>query len=215
MGRDGGAEDERPVHRVALGPFAISRTVVTNADFDAFLHATGRPPGEYRNRAGFAQPQQPVVAVNWFDAAAFCTWLARQTGRRFNLPTEAEWEYAARGGRDGCLYPWGDAPPAARPDFPNRWRHGPEPVGTSPPNGFGLFDMCENVREWCADWYDACYYGASPAEDSKGPPRGTLRVARGGSWRLQSKIACCAARANLAPAFRRSDFGFRVTCGPA
>ena len=212
MGQENGATDERPVHRVVVARFALSRYQVANADYDAFVHATGRAPADNRSRTGFALPEQPVVAVNWFDAVAFCNWLGRQTGRHFRLPTEAEWEYAARGGLENCEYPWGNRLPAEREDYANRWLHGPEPVGTSAPNRFGLFDVCENVREWCADWYDAGWYPVSPAYNPKGPARGSVRVARGGSWRLHVKIARCAARASLAPAFRYADFGFRVAC---
>ena len=212
MGQDDASEDERPVHRVALERFTISRCQVTNADFDLFVHASGRPAGEYRSRPEFLLPLQPVVAVNWFDAVGFCNWAARQTGRAVRLPTEAEWEYAARGGRSGCLYPWGSTAADERRSYARRWLRGPEPVGTAEANGFGLCDMCENVREWCADWYDARYYGASPVENPGGPERGTARVARGGSWRSHAKLARCAARGSLQPAFRRSDFGFRVVC---
>ncbi len=210
MGQENGRDDERPVHPVVLAPFAISRCPVTNHDYDAFLHATGRPPGEYRRRTGFCDPRHPVVAVNWFDAAAFCNWLSRQSGRRFRLPTEAEWEYAARGGLRGADYPWGSDPPSTRPGHAGRRLHGPELAGAGPPNHFGLCDMCENVREWCADWYSPRYYCVSPRDNPKGPPRGAQRAARGGSWRLHVKVARCAARASLSPVCRYADFGFRV-----
>ncbi len=212
MGQENGREDERPVHRVTLAPFAISRCPVVNLDYDAFLNATGRARSEYRGRDGFSDPRHPVVAVNWFDAVAFCNWLSQQSGRRFRLPTEAEWEYAARGGLRGADYPWGAEPPSTRPGYAGRWRQGPELAGTGNANGFGLYDMCENVKEWCADWYGARYYCDSPGENPKGPARGTRRSARGGSWRLQVKVARCAARSSLSPTFRYADFGFRVVC---
>src|SRR5205814_5045168 len=88
--------------------------------------------------------------------------------------------------------------------------NGPEPVATSRPNGYGLFDICENVHEWCSDWYDPLYYGSSPEEDPRGPSSGTRRASRGGAWRHQIKIARCAARSSIPPEFRYADYGFRV-----
>ena len=153
---------------------------MTNAGYDAFRRATGRPMSCYRQQPAFARADQPVVAVSWFDAVAYCQWLSQQTGRRFRLPTEAEWERAARGGLEGKLYPWGNQPLFERHNYHSRWREGPEPVGTSLPNGYGLHDMCENVHEWCADWYDPGYYAVSPAGNPRGPERGHRRASRGG-----------------------------------
>ena len=212
MGQEDGRDDERPVHRVVLGAFRLCRFQVTNADYDRFRHATGRPMPEYRQKAGFCDPRHPVVGVNWFDAVAFCHWVSAQSGRHVRLPTEAEWEFAARGGLDQRLYPWGDEPPAERENYAARWREGPEPVGTSQPNPYGLFDMCENVHEWCADWYDPGYYAVSPECDPKGPEHGTRRASRGGAWRHHIRIARCAARSSIPPVFRYADYGFRVAC---
>jgi formylglycine-generating enzyme required for sulfatase activity len=144
--------------------------------------------------------------VNWFDAVAFCRWLSGQMEMHFRLPTEAEWEFAARGGEQR-VYPWGDTPreyPAAR------WEKGPEPVGETGPNAYGLFDMCENVHEWCSDWFDAGYYAVSPEENPPGPQRGTRRASRGGAWRHHVKFCRCAARSSIPPEFRYADFGFRL-----
>ena len=96
---------------------------------------------------------------------------------------------------------------------PGRWRDGPEPVGQGEPNGYGLFDMCENVHEWCSDWYDPAYYAVSPAENPQGPAHGTRRASKGGAWRHHIKFSRCAARSSIPPEFRYADYGFRPVVG--
>jgi len=195
MGQDDGRDEERPAHRVIVSPFRMARCQVTNADFAAF------------RKFEFADPALPVVSVSWFDAAAYCEWLAAQWKLPVRLPTEAEWEFAARGGFAQRLYPWGDALPAKQSD---RWRDGPEPVGRGEPNGYGLFDMCQNVHEWCSDWYDPGYYAVSPEVDPQGPAQGVRRASKGGAWRHHIKFSRCAARSSIPPDFRYADYGFRV-----
>lgn len=215
MGQPDGRDEERPIHRVSVGPFRLCRYQVTNSAYEVFRRATGRPYTRFHGQPDFADPLQPVVGVSWFDAVAYCDWLSREGGGPFRLPTEAEWECAARGGLEQCLYPWGNQPVCERAGYGRRWAVGPEPVGTSTPNGFGLFDMCENVHEWCADWYDPQYYAVSPARDPQGPPTGTRRASRGGAWRHHIKIARCAARSSIPPEFCYADYGFRVACETA
>lgn len=198
MGQKDGRDDERPVHRVTLAPFRLSRLPVTNADFAAFR------PFEFTNSA------LPVTSVSWFEATEYCAWLTSQWGIRLRLPTEAEWEFAARGGLEQSRYPWGNAPPETRAGYAARWLRGPEPVGTAEPNAYGLFDLCENVHEWCSDWYAQDYYSESPSENPQGPATGLRRASRGGAWRHHIKIARCAARSSLPPDFRYADYGFRV-----
>jgi len=194
MGQNDGRDDERPAHRVTVFPFRMSRCQVTNADYAAF------------RKFEFSDPTLPVVSVSWFDAVAYCEWLSGQWNRPVRLPTEAEWEFAARGGFPERLYPWGDdLPPIAA----GRWHDGPEPVGLGEPNGYGLFDMCQNVHEWCGDWYDAAWYAVSPAENPRGPEHGTRRASRGGAWRHHIKVSRCAARSSIPPEFRYADYGFR------
>ena len=200
MGQDDGRDDERPAHRVTVAPFLLCRYQTTNAHYEAFRRVT------MRERPEFTMPTQPATQVNWFDAVAHCKWLTTERGGHFRLPTEAEWEFAARGGFERRLYPWGDA----APEPGERWREGPEPVGEAEPNGYGLFDICENVHEWCADWYDAGYYAVSPAENPSGPPTGKRRASRGGAWRHHVKVSRCAARSSIPPEFRYADYGFRV-----
>ena len=198
MGQEDGRDEERPVHRIRVAPFRLCRFQVTNADF---VRRLGRVA---------EQPAYPVTSVSWFDAVEFCEWLSREWGLPVRLPTEAEWEFAARGGLEQKLFPWGDAPAQSRAQYESRWREGPEPVATAEPNGYGLFDMCENVHEWCADWYDPGYYRYSPEDNPAGPPSGARKSSRGGAWRHHVKIARCAARSSIPPEFRYADYGFRV-----
>jgi formylglycine-generating enzyme len=212
MGSAAGQAVESPVHRVWLDPFSLAATQVTVQQYAHFLRATGNPPPPFWTDPHFSHPQQPVVAVSWFDAVAYCAWLSSLTGSRYRLPTEAEWERAARGGVDGMAFPWGNDPPDSRPNYHTRWQTGPEPVGQSPPNAYGLFDICENVHEWCSDWFDPGYYALSPDGNPQGPPEGQRKASRGGSWRHQIKIARCSARSSIPPEFKYADYGFRVVC---
>jgi formylglycine-generating enzyme required for sulfatase activity len=212
MGQADGRDDEQPLHEVAVSSFRLGRYQVTNGQYDHFCRATGHAAPRFRGQEHFDDPEQPVTGVTWFDAVAYCEWLAETCGP-LRLPTEAEWEWAARGGLDGKLYPWGNEPFSERENYAARWRKGPEPVGTSAPNGYGLYDMCENVHEWCSDWYDPEYYSVSPCEKPIGPPTGTRRASRGGAWRHQIKIARCAARSSIPPHLESADYGFRVACG--
>jgi len=142
----------------------------------------------------------------------YCDWLSTVTGRRYRLPTEAEWERAARGGAEGKLFPGGDAQPQSLPGYEKRWKTGPEPVAQYAPNAFGLYDICENVHEWCSDWYQTDYYTLSPDCNPRGPETGKRRSSRGGSWRHHIKVARCAARSSIPPEFHYADYGFRVAC---
>ena len=151
----------------------------------------------------------PVTSVSWFDAGDYCRWLSAEWRMEIRLPTEAEWEFAARGGLEQQeLYPWGGQPRAyvaggLRSEVAGAGREvGAERVRA--------FDMCENVHEWCSDWYDPRYYDVSPVENPRGPESGTRRASRGGAWRHHIKIARCAARSSIPPEFRYADYGFRV-----
>jgi len=201
MGQADGRDEEKPVHQVALAPFRICRYPVTNAHWEEFRRATGR------EKLPFTHETAPAAGVNWFDASAYCNWLSGQWFVRVRLPTEAEWEFAARGGVEQQAYPWGPDP---RTYEAERWRNGPEPVAHSQPNGYELFDMCENVHEWCADWFDPGYYGTSPKDNPRGPEHGKRRSSRGGAWRHHIKCSRCAARSSIPPEFRYADYGFRV-----
>jgi formylglycine-generating enzyme len=158
----------------------------------------------------FNDPKMPVVAVSWHDAVSYCDWLSLATGKAYRLPSEAEWERAARGGAEHLLYSWGDARPEEVPDYAARWKSGPESVGLYPPNAYKLYNLGDNVHEWCFDWYDAGYYGCSPERNPRGPANGSRRASRGGSWRHQVKISRTAARSSIPPEFKYTDYGFRV-----
>jgi len=212
MGSENGQDNERPVHRVWVDAFLLGATQVSRAEYSKFLAATGRREPPNWNDPSFSQPEQPVVAISWFDAVAYCEWLSEMTSRQFRLPTEAEWERAARGGIEQQMYPWGDDPPETLANYSARWKTGPELVGRAEQNAFGLFDIGANVHEWCADWFDASYYSASEERNPQGSAAGARRASRGGSWRHYTKVSRCAARSSIPPEFQYADYGFRVAC---
>jgi formylglycine-generating enzyme len=210
MGSESGQDNERPIHRVWVDAFELAACQVTNADYAHFLAATNyRAPLHWKD-PNFSHPDQPVVAPSWFDAVAYCEWLSAQTGQNYRLPTEAEWERAARGGLEQKLFPWGDEPLESLANYSSRWRTVPEPVGRAEKNAFGLCDIGANVHEWCADWFQTDYYSLSPERNPNGPADGTRRSSRGGSWRHQTKVSRCSARSSIPPEFQYADYGFRV-----
>ncbi len=222
MGCDTGQDNEKPPHRLWVDEFLLAKYQVTNADYARFLKhaaATSSPPPFWMD-AHLNDPRQPVVGVSWHDTVRYCAWLSSKESDqgpvKYRLPSEAEWERAARGGLEDKLYPWGDAEPQSLPDYARRcaenWKTGPEAVGLAEPNGFGLYNMCDNVHEWCSDWYGAAHYSSSPERNPRGPESGQRRASRGGSWRHQIKISRCAARSSIPPDFKYADYGFRVAC---
>ncbi len=216
MGSDSGQDNEKPVHRVWVDEFLLAACQVTNTDYGRFLRGTSILPPQFWSDPAFNHPEQPVVAVSWHEAIRYCEWLSACSGREFRLPTEAEWERAARGGRESALFPWGETPPQSLPCYAERcagnWETGPEPVGRFDPNAYGLYNMCDNVHEWCSDWYAPDYYGVSLERNPRGPKTGERRASRGGSWRHYIKISRCAARSSIPPEFKYADYGFRVAC---
>lgn len=183
---------------------------MTNEEYVCFVAATRYPEPVCWNDSRFNHPKMPVVALSWHEAVSYCEWLNSETGKAYRLPSEAEWERAARGGAESSLYSWGDAPPDLIPDYASRWKNGPEPVGLNRSNAYGLHNLGDNVHEWCADWYNASYYGCSPEGNPRGPSDGTRRASRGGSWRHHIKISRTAARSSIPPEFKYTDYGFRV-----
>lgn len=215
IGSDTATPPERPAHRVAVGDFYLAQHPVTNAQYARFILDTGqRVPylDDPRVRKENWDPERrtlppgrtehPVVLVSWRDAQAYCEWAG---GR---LPTEAEWEKAARGGLVGKSYPWGDEIDRDLANYDSQ--AGTTPVGSYPANGFGLYDMAGNVWEWVADWYDPQYYSASPIRDPHGPQVGTVKVLRGGAWLLFPEFCRVAYRFRNSPNFRFNLIGFRL-----
>jgi formylglycine-generating enzyme required for sulfatase activity len=196
-------DDEKPAHQVTITRgFWIGQTPVTVGAYKRFAGATGRemPPAPNFNK-GWANENMPIVNVTWDDAQSYCGW----TGGR--LPTEAEWEYAARGGSTEARY--GPLDEVA-------WYSGnsggqTHDVAQKRANGFGLYDMLGNVWQWVSDWYDANYYQSGPAQDPQGPASGQMRVLRGGSWVVAPNFVRVSSRVRLNPAFRHYLVGFR--CG--
>ncbi len=199
--------DETPRHTVYLDAFYMDIYEVTNAQYQKFMDSTGHAEPQYWNESGSNAPQQPVVAITWHDAVAYAEW----AGKR--LPTEAEWEKAARGGLVGKRYSWGDE--ISRDDANYNDIGGKDvwsftsPVGSFAANGYGLYDMAGNMWEWCADWYDEGYYANSPRNNPLGPDSGSHRVLRGGSWHHGPYALRVAGRDFDNPASVGSRVGFR------
>jgi formylglycine-generating enzyme required for sulfatase activity len=240
MGAEDGDEDERPVRRVQLDAFHLSTHAVTNDQYVEFVRATGHPPPGVRDlprivtpaheasfreiAAGYAwrggeppreRGRHPVTLIGYSDAVAYCVWLSTQLGRAVRLPTEAEWECAARGGLEGRRYPWGDDIDPSRANFlpdPGLKRHrGTRPVGCYAPNRLELYDMSGNVWEWVADWYRPDAYRVSGTSNPRGPAEGALRLLRGGSWVTHDVAQLRCAHRHKVPADTYAySIGFRV-----
>jgi formylglycine-generating enzyme len=240
MGADDGDDDERPAHGVYVDAFHLSVHPVTNQQYAEFVRATGHPAPAVRDLPlivtpvhemtfrelattyiwrGGELPQErarhPVTLVTFTDAIAYCAWLSTRLAVAVRLPTEAEWERAARGDLDAKRYPWGDDIDPSRANFlpdPGLKRYrGTRPVGSYAPNAFALYDMTGNVWEWVSDWYAADAYRHSDRRNPRGPAEGTLRIVRGGSWVTHDVSQLRCAHRHKVPADTYAySIGFRV-----
>ena len=223
-------KDAQPVHRVELDAFYMDVYEVTVGQYKKFLTETGHSalPDEVTKFS--PTDSHPVVGVSWYDAEAYCRWVGKR------LPTEAEWEYAARGGLVGKRYPWGGTEPDGRQcnyadksadatlrQLNKDWTWAEmgvddgyarcAPVGKYSPNGYGLYDISGNVYEWCSDWYGENYYSNSSSKNPLGPGTGTKRVWRGGGWGFNAAYLRVAYRNCYSPARRYYRIGFRCVSG--
>jgi sulfatase modifying factor 1 len=215
MGGIDGGSGEMPQHEVTLSPYKIDQSPVTNAQFSLFVADSGHVTGAERQGKGSLwmkytcadRDNHPVVCVWWEDALAYANW----AGKR--LPTEAEWEKAARGGLVGKQYPWGDAPPADQCNWNRVCKEFSLPTSAVlefPPNGYGLYDMSGNVWEWCLDWYADEYYLSDCSVDPQGPSSGAYKVRRGASWNVREAFRLrCANRGAIPQDSSHPNVGFR------
>jgi formylglycine-generating enzyme required for sulfatase activity len=223
MGSDNGSQDEKPVHTVYLDAFYMDVYEVTNARYAECVSTKAcQPPtqtGSSTRRSFYSDAQYadyPVIYVTWAMAKAYCTW------RGGNLPTEAQWEKAARGGLQGMDYPWGNEQPVCEKGAQNGANfegcgssNDTKAVGSYSPNGYGLFDLAGNVWEWVRDWYSESYYSSQTSFTNPfGPTSGDGRVVRGGSWRSYSILLRVADRFRNVPLYNYYDIGFRCSRAP-
>ena len=209
-------KNEQPVHFVAIRRFAMGAREVTFEEYDTFCEATGRKKPD---DAGWGRGSRPVINVNWEDANAYAAWLSENTGRRFRLPTEAEWEYAARvGGASQFGFELPVTTDKANYDGNFSWKEGPKgeyrrktlPVGSFAPNAWGLFDLHGNVQEWVVDCYHGDYAGAPANGAAWVEKRCKRRVVRGGSWQYPPAFMRASYRIGLKPDGRSASVGFRL-----
>jgi formylglycine-generating enzyme len=222
MGASNGSEAESPIHEVYVSEFWLDVRPVSNADFSAFVEATGHrttvelfnasnPDARKPTWLDYQQNREshPVVCVSWDDAAAYAAWCGKR------LPTEAEWEKAARGGLEDAFFPWGNAEPTAEMCTWKRVGGDPTmpcttPANVSQPNGYGLRHMAGNVWNWCHDWFADDYYRVSPSSNPTGPADGKYRVRRGGAWNVREAFRLrCANRGAMSPEGSWPNLGFR------
>lgn len=229
---------EKPAHLVQLDAYYISKFEVTNREWRRFRDDPGYddptfwpggrvmprdqiPYWTQANNHGGGTPDSddyPVIGVNWDAATAYCAWLSAKTGQKYRLPTEAEWEMAARGTADARKFPWGDVIDRTRANYVGAQAFDTVmPVGTFPEgaSAFGALDMAGNALEWTQDWYDRDYYARSPRKNPQGPESGAYRVVRGGSFNVEPFDLRTTARFMAWPSFQAYRMiGFRPVREP-
>ncbi|MFC2150906.1 formylglycine-generating enzyme family protein [Bacteroidota bacterium] len=240
MGSENGDDDTKPVHSVSLDDFYISKYEVTVSQFEMFINETGyntdpevdgysyiinkkeiwekrkkinwrhNVKGEMRTADTY---NHPVIHVSWRDVNAYCRWISKKTGIKYRLPTEAEWEYTARGGNKSKGYDYAGSNNISDVAW-YRDNSGDEthPVGQKQPNELGIYDMTGNVWEWCSDWYDKSYYKKSPQINPQGPEYGSYHILKGGSLGSGIENSKNIIRSQGKPASRGGHTGFRIAC---
>jgi len=196
-----GKSDENPVHEVCVDNFQIGKYEVTQGQWQKIM---GANPSASKKGDDY-----PVENVSWNEVQEFIAKLNRLTSQNYWLPTEAEWEYAARSGGERERYSGSDSIDAVA-WYGSNSGNATHPVGTKAANGFGLYDMSGNVWEWCQDWYGGSYYGSSPRNSPTGPTSGSLRVFRGGGWSYSPVNLRVAGRFRASPGYRGGSLGFRL-----
>ncbi|MGR3293614.1 MAG: formylglycine-generating enzyme family protein [Candidatus Scalindua sp.] len=239
-----GYDDETPVHEVCINDFYIAKYEVTVGEFRTFVSETGyktdaekdgwgctinsdatelinKKGADWKNPGYLQNGNHPVVQVSWNDAMAYIEWLNRRAGKIYRLPTEAEWEYAARNGGKKQMYSWGNNNKAEDSltqqhyqkfqilDGDDRYVY-TSPVGSFEANELGLYDMTGNVSEWCSDWYGENYYVKSSKHNPQGPSIGESRILRGGSCHCEPRFARTSLRLTRAQSYRYYYLGFRL-----
>jgi formylglycine-generating enzyme required for sulfatase activity len=198
--------DWQPEHKVHIDAFYMDISEVTNKQYYEFCMKTNNPLPEFwglsKYKCGPEFPDYPVVGVSYFEADKYARW----AGKR--LPTEAEWEYASRGGLANNNFPWGDQVDSTKVNYGKKYKS-PLKVGSFQPNGFGLFDISGNVWEWTSDNYGDDYYANSPDQNPKGPATGRFKVIRGGSWHSGAMCVQTYYRNGLPPSWIDFAVGFR------
>jgi formylglycine-generating enzyme required for sulfatase activity len=215
-------EREQPQHTVELSEYSIGKYPITNLEYQAFLREVKHKPPQGWDGEQFPadKGKHPVVNVSWDDATAYCKWLSGKTGKQYRLPTEAEWEKAARG-EDGRVYPWGESFDPKNANTDETKIGGTSDVGRFSPQGdspYGCADMAGNVWEWCNDWFSENEYKQRQEKKQKnpqGPQTGSYRVLGGGSFRDGHWYARCASRYWFNPSYLGRDHGFRVVISPS
>jgi len=209
---DEGDDNEQPQQKIYLDAYYMGKYEVTFEEYDRFCEETGR---QKPDDEGWGRGKRPVINVSWYDAVAYSKWLSKKTGEHYRLPTEAEWEKAARG-TDGRKYPWGNTEPTRKKcNFDNQEGR-TMPVGSyeSGLSPYQLYDIAGNVWEWCQDWYAEDYYAHSSKNNPQGPPIGDYRVLRGGSWSNNIYEMRCTNRNWASPAIGLYNRGFRLVRVP-
>ncbi len=220
MGSTSGYSDEAPVHSVTLSDYSIGKYEVTVGQYKAFCNAThhqfpGKPQHDWYDehdniREWVWRDNNPIVNVTWNDAIAYCEWLSDQTGDKYYLPTEAQWEYAARGGKKskGYTYSGSNSIKSVAWYDETTYEKGTRPVGQLAPNELGIYDMSGNAFEWCADYYGT--YSSRSVTNPTGPKRGQYRTIRGGSWYYMDEFCKITQRDSPKPTLKKFVYGFRV-----